>query len=221
MNEITWHVVPSQTPNIIRHCSKCNRKMPYYCSEKFRANANQSRVDVWLIFKCSKCDNTWKLMLFKGIRPHELPAGLFDKFIDNDKNLAWQYAFDRNLLKQHDCIVDYSDVDYIVENEPKSPNYNHYPSKKADKAISPRRKRGEVAVDFQGETLYNEPVLIYVKCLFSFDLKLSALLAKMLNTSIGQIKRLVENGNIITCQDIDIMKYRFKTEHDISVRIDL
>ena len=33
--------------------------------------------------------------------------------------------------------------------------YNHYPSKKADKATSPRRRRGEVAVDFQGEILLN------------------------------------------------------------------
>jgi len=35
--------------------------------------------------------------------------------------------------------------------------YSHYPSKKADKATSPRLRRGEVAVGFQDELLYIKP----------------------------------------------------------------
>ena len=34
--------------------------------------------------------------------------------------------------------------------------YSHYPSKKADKATSPRFRRGEVAVGFQDGLLYIE-----------------------------------------------------------------
>jgi len=89
--------------------------MPYYCSKKFRVNANQSRVDIWLIYKCTKCDKTLKLSIYKGIRPHDLPSGLFDKFIVNDEVLAWKYAFDRNFLRQHDCVIDYTNVGYIID----------------------------------------------------------------------------------------------------------
>jgi len=118
MNEYvkaTWRIVPANTPGITRHCSKCNRKSAYYCSEKFRVNANGARVDIWLIYKCHKCDSTWKLAIHKGISPHELPPGLFDMFIDNDKALAWQYAFDKHFLKQNACTADYANVEYTIE----------------------------------------------------------------------------------------------------------
>jgi len=185
--ETTWRIIPTATPTIIRHCSKCNRKTNYYCSNKFRVNANQSRVDIWLIYKCTKCDSTWKLATNKGIRPHELPAGLFDQFIDNDAALAWQYAFDRNFLKQHSCEVDYTNVGYTVENT------NEYKS--------------------------DTPLLAHVNSQYSFDLKLSALLAKMLDTSIGQIKRLADAGQISTDPEINIMKHKIKADHCIAIKV--
>jgi len=222
MKETTWYIVPTITPNILRHCSKCNRKMPYYCSEKFRANANQSRVDIWLIYKCTKCDNTWKLTLYKGMRPHELPEGLFDKFVNNDVNLAWQYAFNRNFLKQHGYTVDYTNVDYTVhQNEQNLPS--RHCEEYSDEAIQgfgllryARNDEHRIAKDCRG----NDAFLLHVKGSYSFDLKLSALLARVLDTSIGQIKRLAESGRISTSLDIDIMKYRIKSEHDISIRIE-
>jgi len=114
-NEATWRIVPTGTPLIIRHCSKCNRKMEFYCSEKFRMNGNHTRIDIWLIYKCTKCDTTLKLTIDKGIKPHDISSELFDQFTHNDVNLAWKYAFDRNFLKQNACVVKYSDVEYHVE----------------------------------------------------------------------------------------------------------
>jgi len=115
MNEATWRIVPKNTPLIIRHCSKCNKKMEYYCSEKFRMNGNHTRIDIWLIYKCSKCDTTLKLTIDKGIKPHDISSELFDQFTYNDVKLAWDYAFDRNFLKKNDCVVQYSDVAYCIE----------------------------------------------------------------------------------------------------------
>ena len=113
--ETAWRIVPTSTPLIIRHCSKCNKKMAFYCSEKFRVNANQARVDVWLIYKCQKCDSTWKLTIKKGVKPRDLQAGLFDRLVDNDRELAWLFAFDRNFLRQNACVADYSSVEYKIE----------------------------------------------------------------------------------------------------------
>ena len=114
-NEVTWYVVPKNMPLIIRHCSKCNQKMKYYCSEKFRMNGNHTRIDIWLIYKCSKCDTTLKLTIDKGIKPHDITKELFDQFTHNDIKLAWDYAFDRTFLKKNDCVIQYTDVMYSIE----------------------------------------------------------------------------------------------------------
>ena len=114
-NEMTWCVVPKNTPLIIRHCSKCNKKMEYYCSEKFRMNGNHTRIDIWLIYKCSKCDTTLKLTIDKGIKPHDISSELFNQFTHNDVKLAWIYAFDRNFLKKNECVIQYTNVMYYID----------------------------------------------------------------------------------------------------------
>ena len=114
-NEINCRIVPDSTPMVIRHCSKCNKKMGFYCSEKFRINSNGAKIDIWLIYKCSKCDTTWKLTIAKGTKPHDVPADKYEKYTNNDAALAWEYAFDRGFLKQQSCEVDYSHINYSVE----------------------------------------------------------------------------------------------------------
>jgi hypothetical protein len=89
--------------------------MPFYCSGKFRMNGNNTRIDVWIIYKCTKCDTTLKLTIMKGIKPHDIPRESFDQFTHNDAALAWQYAFDRDFMKRNACVVDYSGVGYRVE----------------------------------------------------------------------------------------------------------
>jgi len=114
-NKTIWRIIPENMPQVIRHCSKCNKKMNFYCSEKFRINSNQQRADIWIIYKCSKCDTTWKLSLMRGVKPSELSPDLFDKFTNNDKDLAKKYVFDRQLLKQSGCEIDYSGIIYHVQ----------------------------------------------------------------------------------------------------------
>jgi len=89
--------------------------MPFYCSDKFRMNGNNTRLDVWLIYKCEKCDTTLKLTIKRGIKPHDIPREMFDAFTHNDAEYAWKYAFDRGFLKSNACTADYANVEYRVE----------------------------------------------------------------------------------------------------------
>jgi len=89
--------------------------MEYYCSEKFRMNGNHTRIDIWLIYKCSKCDTTLKLTIDKGIKPHDISSELFNQFTHNDVKLAWIYAFDRNFLKKNECVIQYTNVMYYID----------------------------------------------------------------------------------------------------------
>ena len=78
-------------------------------------NGNHTRIDIWLIYKCLKCDTTLKLTIDRGIKPHDISRLLFDQFTHNDVQLAWKYAFDRSFLKQNACIVQYTNVKYNIE----------------------------------------------------------------------------------------------------------
>ena len=178
--------MPVETPLIIRHCSKCNMKKEFYCSEKFRLNGRHTKIDIWLIYKCTKCDTTWKLTIKKGIKPHDISQALFDKFTYNDKETAWKYAFDRHLLKQNECEIQYANMKYLVQ-----------------------------GLDSDRDFSLPDSWLIHIKSPYFFELKLSAFLAKQLGISISKIKKLVDDGSIMTSLECDIMKYRIRTELDV------
>ena len=201
-SKAAWRIVPANTPAIIRRCSKCNRKIEYYCSEKFRVNANQARVDIWLIYKCTKCDSTWKLTIDKGIKPRDIPAELFERFINNDRHLAWKYAFDRRFLKENACVVDYVSVEYSVEGA----------AAEVVQALKHAVISGAYACDASKNTLHVRLVSPYI-----FELKLSAMLAKVLCVSVGQVRKLVDSGVISAGPEIDIIKHRIKSDLDVFI----
>ncbi|MCL2461566.1 MAG: DUF1062 domain-containing protein [Defluviitaleaceae bacterium] len=172
---------------VIKHCSKCGRKMEFYCSEKFRLNGNNTKFDIWLIYKCSKCDSTWKLTIMQGVKPRDLPAGLLERFFNNDAELARKYAFDRSLLKGSECELNYANVGYTIEG--------------FDPADMPLNSTA--------------PLLVRLKSAYAFDLKLSVFLADVLGISISGVKRLAERGMLSASPGCDIMKYRIRADIDI------
>lgn len=60
-NTYLWEITPESVPVVIHNCPKCSNSSEYKCSGNFRVNANQSTIDVWLIYQCSKCKNTWNM----------------------------------------------------------------------------------------------------------------------------------------------------------------
>jgi len=108
-------IVPLHTPRVYRNCKNCEKKREFYCSEKFRMNAHQKKLDVWLIYKCSVCDTTWNCTILTRVPPSRIPPELYDKLQNNDKETAWRYAFDYELLKRNGAEPDPA-VEYVVEN---------------------------------------------------------------------------------------------------------
>ena len=72
-----------------------------------------------------------------------------------------------------------------------------------------------VEYEIEGLEAFEGPGIIGLKSQYFFELKLSALLAKALGMSVGQIKKLAESGAISTSPAVDIMKYRIKGDLDI------
>lgn len=103
---VTWQVAPLQCPLIRRHCSRCKSAMPFACSMKFRTNAHKKRIDVWLIYRCSACDETWNLPIHERVTVGDIALDEFQAIARNDPALAVRHAFNRQRLAHHGISVE-------------------------------------------------------------------------------------------------------------------
>lgn len=108
-----WHVTPDRTPNIYSICSRCDQRRTFKSSKKFRVNANKRRLDVWLIYKCTHCDDTLNVEILarkpvSSINPDSLHA-----FTNNNQEMAEKIA---NNLRQIGLLgYELEDVPYTIE----------------------------------------------------------------------------------------------------------
>ncbi|WP_082232859.1 DUF1062 domain-containing protein [Halobacillus massiliensis] len=101
VNELlTYEIIPQEIPSVIRNCSKCKRDTAFYCSEKFRVNANQKMVDVWVVYNCTHCEGTWNFPILSRVHVNKINAETYSKFMNNDKETIWYYAFQFNHLRK-------------------------------------------------------------------------------------------------------------------------
>ncbi|MUK88922.1 DUF1062 domain-containing protein [Ornithinibacillus sp. L9] len=112
----TYEIIPQETPYVIRNCSKCKRNTEFYCSEKFRVNANQKTVDIWLIYSCIHCEGTWNYPILSRINVNKIDSVLHQKFMNNDKETIWFYAFQINKLRKH-CHQVNTNIRYEIRKE--------------------------------------------------------------------------------------------------------
>ncbi len=82
--------------------------MPFRCSMKFRTNAQKKRIDVWLIYRCEGCGETWNLPIFERVGVGDIGLHEFQAIARNDPALAIRHAFDRDRLARHSNRVEES-----------------------------------------------------------------------------------------------------------------
>jgi len=114
--DITWRFVPLHTPVVHRRCKRCEGTRTFVSSGKFRINAQQRRLDVWLIYKCRVCKETWNSAILSRVAPEDIDRDLYDKFLANDEETATRYAFDYEVLRRNDAEFD-PKIEYRVEGD--------------------------------------------------------------------------------------------------------
>ena len=179
---ITWEVKVNNTPSLIKKCSHCDSDR-FYCSGKFRMNAQKKNIDVWLIYRCVKCDNTCNLTLLSRSKPDLIDKTLFHSFSMNDKDTAWKYAFSTEMERKNNLRLDYDSVEYEV-----------IPNTSLEDLLN----------------LSNEVIKIHIKCEFEFDLKLSSLIRRCFSLSANQVKRMFEDGIITITGNKPPQKHKVK-----------
>lgn len=179
---ITWEVKVNNTPLLIKKCSHCDSDR-FYCSDKFRMNAQKKNIDVWLIYRCVKCDNTCNLTLLSRSKPDLIDKTLFHSFSMNDKNTAWKYAFSTEMERKNNLRLDYGSVEYEV-----------IPNTSLEDLLN----------------LSNEVIKIHIKYEFEFDFKLSSLIRRCFSLSANQVKRMFEDGIITISGNKPPQKHKVK-----------
>ena len=164
----TWEIRVKNCPLLIKKCSHCDGDR-FYCSDKFRMNAQKKNIDVWLIYRCVKCDNTCNMTLLSRTKPDLIDKKLFHSFSMNDREVAWQYAFSAGVASRNNLQLDYDSVEYEVINTVSLEDILNMSS---------------------------EIISIQVKCDFDLSLKLSSLIKRCLPLSSTRLKLLFEKGYI-------------------------
>jgi hypothetical protein len=75
-----------------RHCPRCKARRRFVSSGKFRVNAQKKRIDAWLIFRCSICDDRWNWPVHERRPVGALDPKELDALMRNDPDLAARHA---------------------------------------------------------------------------------------------------------------------------------
>ncbi|MEI9417050.1 DUF1062 domain-containing protein [Mesorhizobium sp. Cs1321R2N1] len=97
---IHWTIAPEIAPRPLINCNRCGCVKAYCCSGKFRVNANGKRIDVWLIYRCVDCDNSWNFGIFERCTRRDIAPALLAALGSNDPALVRSHAFDIVALRK-------------------------------------------------------------------------------------------------------------------------
>jgi hypothetical protein len=93
-------VTSRATPAISWPCRSCGRPQTFDASERLRVNANGKLVDIWLIYRCRRCEATKNITVVERRPVGRVPAELLARAQANDAGLARALARDLDLLRR-------------------------------------------------------------------------------------------------------------------------
>jgi hypothetical protein len=98
---ITWTITSSTSvpPTPILPCARCDTRRAFASSGRFRLNANGKRLDAWLVYRCTVCDQTWNRTVFERRARNTVDPALLDALQRNDPELARKTALDVTGIK--------------------------------------------------------------------------------------------------------------------------
>jgi hypothetical protein len=101
---VQWTIIPGSAPEPWLNCNRCRGMTRFRTSGKVRVNANGKRVDAWLIYKCTSCDNTWNRPILERRHISTIDPHLLASLQANDPDLSRRLALEkwrRKLKMEH------------------------------------------------------------------------------------------------------------------------
>ncbi|MBO9425445.1 DUF1062 domain-containing protein [Labrenzia sp. R4_1] len=91
---VEWTLVCKARLTVARPCGRCGQLRQFASTNKFRLNANGSRLDAWLIYACQSCGHRWNREVMKRKPVSAVPSDLLSALQANDRALAEALAAD-------------------------------------------------------------------------------------------------------------------------------
>ena len=89
-----WRVEPLAVPPLAASCPHCRASDRFESAGRFRVNANQTRLDVWLLSRCARCEHTLKRRLLRRVPVGAIARERLDAYFRDDAALARAHAFE-------------------------------------------------------------------------------------------------------------------------------
>ncbi len=185
-----WDVKAKNTPLLKKKCSHCNSNR-FQCSDKFRLNAQKKNIDIWLIYRCVQCNNTYNMTLFSRIRTESISRDLFNKLLENNTEIAWQYAFSQDMIRKNNAEADGESVEYEILYD--------------DLLIEDLMKSDNDRISFQ------------IRCSFDFSLRVSTVIRTCLGLSSSQLNLLLDT-RAVCCNEKPLQK-KYKVKNGDIIKI--
>ncbi|HDT1811205.1 TPA: DUF1062 domain-containing protein [Klebsiella variicola] len=87
--------------HIAKRCPACNVKRDFAPSGAIRVNSQKKLLDIWSIYKCTRCDYTWNIALFSRLHVSKINRKLLQRLMQNDAAMVHYYAADLATLKRN------------------------------------------------------------------------------------------------------------------------
>lgn len=147
-------------------------------------NSQKRNIDVWLIYRCIKCDNTYNMSILSRTKPELIKPDLFRNFAENNKTTAWEYAFSPDTAKRNNVEFDYTGVEYEILHDCISIND---------------------ILDVDDKT-----IVFKIKTHFDFRLKLSSVIRICLGLSTNKVKQMIETEVISISGSYSLKNHKVK-----------
>jgi hypothetical protein len=109
---LQWTIIPQKPPQPWLNCNRCGGLRPFESSGKVRVNAQGKRLDAWLVYNCTACQNTWNRPIFERRKVGDVEPRLMNALVRNDPEYVRRLAFDiEDLRRRSERIVEFPGVD--------------------------------------------------------------------------------------------------------------
>jgi hypothetical protein len=108
---VQWTIIAQTAPQPWLTCSRCGEARRFRSSDRVRVNTNGKRVDAWLIYKCTDCDDTWNRPVLERRPVPAIDPDFLMSLRANDADVVRRLAFDvEGLRRRANRVAEFDDV---------------------------------------------------------------------------------------------------------------
>lgn len=193
LRKTEYTIIPEESFKIIRNCSGCGCKEIFHNTNCFRVNANGNRIDVWLIYQCTKCKHTYNLTIYERYKPEAISQEEYQGYLCNSSELAFRYGTDSHFFAKNRAEIDWSNIKYRIS--------------------------GKKDLMNEENQLFSKGDLLVVNNRYSLKVRADKVVSEILNLTRGQLKRLERSGIIIVTEEKQDHKIVIEIRGEINITL--